>query len=192
MYLSPIIYNKLVRPKFAVEKYIKRVIFGKFMFNESRVLDFGCGTGSSCSMFSPHNYLGVDIDKKRIDFAKKLHHDYEFKVFDGNIIPAEDGEFDFICIFATIHHMQDEVFKSYIKELKRVLSPLGRIVVIEPVLSNKNKFNNWFMKSFDEGKYIRNESEYLSLFENNFLVAVEMRFRKFIFYNELFFSAKKK
>lgn len=192
MYLNPIIYDKLVRPKFAIEKYIKKVVFSKFRFNGARVLDFGCGTGASCFMFPPQNYLGIDIDKKRTDFAKKLHPGYEFKVFDGNIIPAENGEFDFICIFATIHHIQDEVFKNHIKEFKRILSPLGRIVVIEPVLSNKNKFNNWFMRNFDEGRYIRNESKYLSFFENDFLVTVEMRFRKFIFYNELFFSAKKK
>lgn len=192
MYLSPIIFNKLVRPKFSVEKYIKRVICSKFKFNESKVLDFGCGTGSSCLIFSPNNYLGIDIDKKRINFAKKLHCDYEFKVFDGNIIPAEDGIFDFICIFATIHHIPDRVFKRYIKEFKRVLGPLGRIVVIEPVLSDKNKFNNWFMGKFDEGEHIRNESKYLSFFENDFLVTIERRFRKFIFYNEIFFSAKKK
>ena len=192
MYLNPILYNKLVRPKFAVEKYIKKIIQDKFDFGKHKVLDFGCGTGQICFIFSPDNYFGVDVDKKRIGFAKRLFPKYTFKVLNKNIVPTENSSFDFICIFATIHHIPKLIFKQYIKEFKRVLKPSGRIVVIEPVISDKNKFSNWFMKTFDDGKYIRDEKSYLSFFENDFRVTVHKRFKKFLFYNELFFSAKKK
>lgn len=69
MYLNPILYQKLVRPKFAVKKYIQKIVEEKFNFLGCKILDFGCGTGSNCFMFPPDGYLGVDIDKKRIEFA---------------------------------------------------------------------------------------------------------------------------
>ncbi|MEK7627778.1 MAG: class I SAM-dependent methyltransferase [Patescibacteria group bacterium] len=191
MYLSPTLYNKLIRPKFLVKKYIKKIIQNQFDFTGSNVLDFGCGTGSACFIFSPKNYLGIDIDKKRIDFAKKSFPSYKFEVLNDNIIPAEDGIFDFICIFATIHHISDTVFKKYINEFKRVMKPSGAIIVIEPVISGKNKLNNWFMRIFDNGKYIRDESHYRSFFEDDFSVTIGMKFKKLFFYNELFFWAKR-
>ena len=192
MHLNPTIYQKVIRPKFAIKKYIQKIIQADFNFDNSQILDFGCGTGSNAFIFKPQNYLGVDVDEKRLDFARKLFPKYKFQSIQNGILPAADKTFDYICILATIHHIPDHVFQAYIKEFTRVLKDTGSIVIIEPVLSDKHKFNSWFMKTFDDGNYIRFEKDYLKLFDTNFRVNVHKRFRKFFFYNELFFSAKKR
>ncbi|MBU4310929.1 class I SAM-dependent methyltransferase, partial [bacterium] len=72
MRLSPFIYHKIVRPKFAIKKYILNVIKEEFDFENKKVLDFGCGTGSNSFIFDSSHYLGVDINKERIAYAQKL------------------------------------------------------------------------------------------------------------------------
>ena len=49
------------------------------------------------------------------------------------------------------------------------------------------------MKRFDKGQYIRNEQDYLEIFQKNrFETDVLSRFRKLFLYHELFFTAKPK
>jgi len=192
MYLNPPLYQKLIRPRFAIDKYIKRPVKKKFNLDNSRVLDFGCGTGSNSFIFNSKDYLGVDVDEKKVDFAIKSYPKYSFKVITDNLLPANNNSFDYICIFATIHHIPDSIFQGCIEEFKRVLDHNGKIVMIEPVFSEDHKFKNWFMRTLDHGRHIRSEKGYMGLFEKDFTVTVHKRFRKFFFYNELFFSASKR
>ncbi len=143
-------------------------------------------------IFEAKNYLGVDVDKRRIESAKKNYKDYNFKVIKDSIIPSKTNSFDYICIFATLHHIPDNIIIKSVKEFKRVLKPTGKIVVIEPVLSEKYKFNNWFMNTFDDGGHIRSEIDYKKFFSKEFNIKVHKKFRKFLLYNEIFFSAKRK
>ncbi len=190
MYLNPLIYDRFVRPKFTVELYIKKIVERKFDFEGKNVLDFGCGSGSNSFLFSPNNYLGLDVDKNRVDFAIKKFADYKFQVIKNSNLPSPDNFFDFICIFATIHHIPSSDFQKYIEEFKRILKPNEQIIIIEPYINEKNKFSNWFMTTFDDGKYIRSEEEYLDFFKKDIAITVHKKFRKFFFYNEIFFSAK--
>ncbi len=191
MRLPPYIYDRMIRPRFAVKKYIKNIIEDKFNFQHKSVLDFGCGTGSNSFMFDSDGYLGVDIDENAIEYAKRLFSTYSFQTMRNNLIPAQDESFDFVVILATIHHISDEAFELYTKEFSRVLREKGRIVVIEPCLFSSTRFRNWFMKSVDEGKYIRPQEQYLRLFEDTFDITIHKRFKKPFFYNEIFFSARR-
>ncbi|MBU1148686.1 class I SAM-dependent methyltransferase, partial [Patescibacteria group bacterium] len=163
----------------------------EFDFSQAKVLDFGCGTGSNSWIFPVENYLGADVDRERIKFAKKIYPSYQFAVINNNTIPANDKSFDFICIFATIHHIPDSSFKEYLKQFKRILKDQGKVIVIEPVLLEKHKLVNLVMNNFDAGKFIRSEQEYLNIFNLDFSVTIHNKFRKFLLYNEIFFSAEK-
>ncbi|MFC1810394.1 class I SAM-dependent methyltransferase [Patescibacteria group bacterium] len=192
MSLNPKIYNKLIRPKFAIKLYIERTINKLFNLKDDLVLDFGCGTGSNCYMFKPENYFGVDVDEGRIKYAKKLFPKHTFEILEGNKIAFENQTFDKVCIFATIHHICDNDFKKYLPEIHRILKPNGKIIAIEPCLFKGNRFRNWFMNFIDDGKHIRSETSYQELFDKKlFKVKVHKKFRKFFIYNELFFSAEK-
>ncbi len=194
MHLNPYLYQKIIRPKFAIKKYIEKTVKKEFNFDNSKVLDFGCGTGSNSFIFDNKNYIGVDTDRKRIEFAKKIFPNYKFEVIGNNEgkLDVKTNSMDYIFISATIHHISDAIFHKYVKDFKRILKKDGRIIAIEPVLHRKHKFKNIFMDYFDDGKYIRTEEEYKKLFENLFTITIHKKFSKFIFYNEIFFSATKK
>jgi len=155
------------------------------------VLDFGCGTGANCSMSRAEHYFGIDLDAKRIQFAKRLFPSHTFKVFDGNQIPLPNQRVDVILIVAVLHHIPNELINKYLGEFQRVLKPGGNLMVLEPYFCLNHKISNWFMNRYDDGNYIRNEDDYLRLFtDQGFDCRVLKKFRKCFLYNEIMFTAK--
>lgn len=144
-------------------------------------------------MFHPSNYVGIDPDAKRINYAKRLYPDHTFQVLESKTLPFENESVDYILIIAVLHHVSSDEISSYMKEFQRILKPNGTIIVMEPCLFKKNTLCNSFMKWYDNGEYIRNEEEYIRLFrDHNYDCKVIKRFRKCFLYHELFFSVKPK
>ena len=189
MELSPGIYRRLVRPRILTKIYIENILNERFDLQDKKVLDFGCGVGAISNMFLPQNYLGIDSDIRRVDYARKLNQGYNFKVISGNKLPVQDNSVESIIIIAVLHHIPSDTLIDYLQEFKRVLKFKGNVLVIEPCLFENSSVNNWFMECFDNGKYIRTENDYLTLFEDHgFKTSLCSRYKK-IFYNEIFFSA---
>lgn len=190
MELSPRLYHWVVRPKLFTKLYINNVLKTNFDFSTRNVLDFGCGIGTSCSIFNPNYYLGVDLDSKRIDYAKQLYPTYQFNVFDGKELPLKHRSLDFIVIVAVLHHISNEDIRNYLNQFRQALKSYGQILVIEPCLSENSRLRNSLMNFFDNGTYIRDEKDYINLFEDNhYKTSVLKQFKRF-FYNEVFFSAQ--
>lgn len=78
MELTPRLYHYFVRPRWFSNRFYNMLFQNSFNFKEKYILDFGCGIGSAAGLFDPKYYIGVDTDKKRIDYAKKLYPDYSF------------------------------------------------------------------------------------------------------------------
>src|SRR6056297_1126882 len=105
MELPPKIYKHLIRPDWYNKKFVANVL-KDFKFGDKKVLDFGCGTGSNCFLCNPDNYLGVDPDKKRIEYAINNNPEYHFEVLNEKINTSANF-FDIILIIAVLHHIQD-------------------------------------------------------------------------------------
>lgn len=191
MRVSPIIYNTFVHPKIFTKVYGKK-LSAYVDIRDKKVLDFGCGTGNNCILFDSSKYLGIDIDSDRIKYARKLNSEYNFKVVDSNLKEIKDSSYDRILISAVLHHISDSDINDYIDDFKRILKPDGQIMIYEPYYSADFKIGNWVMKTFDEGEYIRNEQQYLKLFEKDFNSKVHTRFKMINFYKGIFFTLKLK
>lgn len=191
MELSPKMYHWFVRPKWFTNKYngTLKSLWGDFNFENKRVLDFGCGIGSSSCIFNPKDYIGIDCDDRRISYARRLYPSYKFELLKENKMSFLDESIDYILIMAVLHHISSSELSKYLKEFKRLLRADGKIIVMEPCFFERFHFSNWYMKSFDKGKYIRRKDEYFKIFhENNFKTNNVKRFKKW-FYNEIFFTA---
>ncbi len=195
MELSPRLYHWFVRPKWFTKLYMNtklKTLFRDYDFNDKFVLDFGCGIGSNCSLFNPESYIGVDYDKKRIEYANYLYGKYNFNVLNSPKLSFLDNSIDYIFIMAVLHHISSNNLDLYLKEFNRVLKPNGEILIIEPCYFSKAYLSNNYMRTFDKGKYIRTEDQYLKLFNNcGFETKVLEKFTK-CFYNEIFFTASNK
>lgn len=194
MELSPKMYHWFVRPKWFTSRYNNTLksLLKDFDFYNKKVLDFGCGVGSSSSIFNPRNYIGVDCDAKRISYARRLYTDYRFEIAIDNNLFFSDKSIDFILIMAVLHHISPQETSTYIKEFSRVIKPNGKILVIEPCNFKKTPITNWYMNCFDKGKYISNEEDYQNMFNNHSYETQTLKRFKKCLYNELFFIATPK
>ncbi|MEQ8189708.1 MAG: methyltransferase domain-containing protein [Candidatus Eremiobacterota bacterium] len=123
--------------------------------NGKRLLDAGCGKGRYCKLikeFYPDaDVTGLDISEEMLSHLPS----YIRKVKNGILdMPFSDGEFDaVICIEALEHVIQ---IKEGVEELSRVLSPGGKLIIID---KNKDKLANFnipdWEKWFDREELIK-------------------------------------
>jgi len=101
-----------------LQKSLKYCLLGyikKKEFTNKRILDFGCGSGSSSmilsKMFPDTQIVGIDLEKKLLQIARTRAKHYNFKNVsflaspDPNSLPKKIGKFDYILLSAVFEHM---------------------------------------------------------------------------------------
>jgi ubiquinone/menaquinone biosynthesis C-methylase UbiE len=101
------------------------------------VLDIGCGQGNLVKAMIDAGYKAFGIDKDTLieeAINKPGSRDLRKSLFTGKAekIPFEDGTFDFLVLFASFHHIPQDKMKKAFTECKRVLTPKGRLLIVEP------------------------------------------------------------
>lgn len=102
---------------------------------DMRVLDFGCAEGQALAHLPAerrtYSYVGVDASRSLLERAARVHPEGEYRLMPADgIIPAKDGEFDYVVVLGVLHHVPNVA--HYLKELFRVLGPGGRLILREP------------------------------------------------------------
>lgn len=134
-----------------------------------KVLDIGCGTGEFSGFFNPDNYIGVDIEKKYIEYAQK-NYKGKFLVVDANRLPFNDGLFQKVVIIGVIHHLDDKTSGRVLDEARRVLAPNGTLLLMEDVSRPNNSFLTNLLHRLDNGKFIRTKESYEKVLGERFRV----------------------
>ncbi len=136
---------------------------------DERVLDIGCGTGEFSVFFNPDNYIGVDIEKKYIDYALK-NYKGKFMVVDANRLPFNDGSFQKVVIVGVLHHLDDATSGRVLDEARRVLAPGGTFLLMEDVNRPENGFLTNLLHGLDNGKFIRTKAGYGKVLGSRFRI----------------------
>lgn len=96
------------------------------------ILEIGCGQGEGariiCDLFSPQEYVGIDLDPKMVERAKKKKHGLESALFlqgDAAQLPFVDSTFDLAIDFGIIHHIPN--WRKALAELHRTLNANGEL-----------------------------------------------------------------
>lgn len=98
------------------------------------ILDVGCGTGLHLDLYRKYQCAmhGIDpspsmlgIAQERLGDAAKLH------LGDASDMPYEDGSFDLVMAMLALHEMNQATRSSVMHEMKRVLKPGGRMLLID-------------------------------------------------------------
>lgn len=148
--------------------------FGKYVNNNSKILDYGCGHGQSLNEFNKQgftNLYGIDFSEQMIARGKKEYPHLNLIKNDGKRIPFDDNYFDAVVMFAvlTCIALPDEQL-HLINEIKRVLND-GGILYISDLLINtdqrnivrynkfKNKYNSYGVFELPEGALLKHHSE---------------------------------
>jgi SAM-dependent methyltransferase len=91
-----------------------------------RVLDLGCGSGSSVDLFRARDpgvhWIGLDVPSSR-EAHLRLRTDARFETFDGTAIPFGPGRFDLVYCKQVLEHVGNP--EPLLAEVRRVLAPNG-------------------------------------------------------------------
>lgn len=126
------IYNENVRPKTDYPNLLAIYLVNRFgILPGARILDNGCGRGDflqgfiNCGM----ECYGTDLEEGTIIFSGGGHISGGVDL-EKNVLPYEDNYFDVVFSKSVIEHIHSP--SNYLNEMKRVLKPGGRIIIMVP------------------------------------------------------------
>lgn len=111
--------------------------FGRFKitsFSDRKILDVGCGGGGLLRELvkygaRPENLYGIDLLEERIEEAKYLSPNIDFRCGDASSLPYNDGFFDIVTQFTLFTSILDITMKKRIAlEMLRLLKSDGIII----------------------------------------------------------------
>lgn len=167
-----IILRKVVELNFRKEKAAIREFLLPLKEGDA-VLDIGCGTGEFAPLLPIAQYTGIDIDPKNIAYAK-AHYPHQFEVADGTRLPFQDKSFSVALIVGVLHHLSDADCGKVLREMKRVLKPLGRVLIMED--THSAQFLVRWLQSVDQGAHIRDFREWQTLISRHFSITASGTF----------------
>ena len=100
-----------------------------------RLLDVGCGTGAASRKAAAlaRSVVGVDLSSEMLREAGELARAIDNVTFmqaDAEALPFADGSFTAVLCTNSFHHYPNPA--NTLREMSRVLSPAGRLVVGDP------------------------------------------------------------
>jgi ubiquinone/menaquinone biosynthesis C-methylase UbiE len=107
-----------------------------------RVLEIGCGLGTDGARFARAGagYTGVDLTEAAVSLARRRFEleglSGEFRVADAEALDFADESFDIVYSHGVLHHTPDAA--AAVREVRRVLAPKGRAVVM---LYHRDSYN---------------------------------------------------
>jgi ubiquinone/menaquinone biosynthesis C-methylase UbiE len=144
-----------------------RDAFSRYIMTTGKdILDIGCSTAACAGQIidmKQNRYVGVDIDTRYIELAKKFHPYGHFLQQDARKLPFGSGSFDIVMFIGVWHHMDDALVLACMAEVRRVLRPTGVVLVSEPVFRPDWPISAFLLKN-DRGRFIRTRDGYRDLF----------------------------
>lgn len=115
------------------------------------VLDVGCGGGKTvgklCGFVGNGKVFGVDYSELCIKKAEKLNHKNvlcgkaDIRQASVSDLPFEDCKFDFVTAVETYYFWPDKL--NDLKEIKRVLKPGGKLLLVFEMLKDEADPEKW-------------------------------------------------
>jgi len=130
---SKIFFNRVADTNYGNSEKLDRYILKNIVVDdETTVLDLGCGDGRFLQKIrglNSNNILyGLDISEKMLEIGRSKNIERcDFSLGDSTYLPYSDGRIDLIVCLNSFHHYSTPSLT--IKEIKRVLSSGGRVVI---------------------------------------------------------------
>ena len=156
--------NSLLSP------FLEKIRLGKISKHivGNRILDFGCGYGKLASYIQDKQYVGVDLDQRAIELARKLNKDrtgiYFYSMDD---LENETDKFDTVVMAAVIEHLDNPY--EILQNMKSHLREGGRIIITTPTpMANKilrfgSKLRLFSRDAVNEHKSLLTKKDFISI-----------------------------
>lgn len=105
--------------------------YASMVKKQTKVLDIGCASGWFISEIAKAypipGYVGIDVYKDAILYAKELYPAISFRVVDAHKLPFKSNAFDVVICMNVLEHVVNP--NKIMEEIKRVLKPGGIILI---------------------------------------------------------------
>jgi SAM-dependent methyltransferase len=139
-----------------------------FPVKAGTILDFGCSSGNETHLFLDFDYYGVDLNPVSIKAAQEKYKAQPHVQFTAlNIITDgfKKDFFDHVLFAGTAHHLTDEELRQIIDILLSNLKTGGKLHFFDPIRKKGvDTMMTRFIIDADQGKHVREEEEYRSIF----------------------------
>ena len=121
------------------EGWLRRRLLSQVQGQPSKILDLGCGTGSSTLLlkqtFPQATVVGLDLSPYMLvmgDYkARQTERDIVWCHGRAEAVPWEDGSFDLVTASFLFHEMPPIPTQAVLKEALRVLKPGGQVLILD-------------------------------------------------------------
>ena len=98
----------------------------------SRILDVGCGVSAQADYFGDYFYVGADLNDSRVRFGASQHPRAAYAIQNIVEMGFAKAVFQAVICLEVIEHLPGEARRALMRELLRVLSPGGVLVLSTP------------------------------------------------------------
>ncbi len=135
------------------------------MKSGQRILDVGCGTAELLKYLPDVQYVGMDSDRRYLDFAGR-YYGTKSKFICADLLnfswPVE-GKFDWVVASGVLHHLSDQEMLHVLENVRKVLKPHASFVTIDGCYEQRQPLFAKLLLSMDRGKYVRKLEAYTAL-----------------------------
>ena len=114
-----------------------------------QVLDVGCGTGIQLASYQQAGcrVTGIDASPAMLEVARRrLGPEASLAVADAARMPHPDHTFDLVLAATVLHEMAPRMRTAALGEMKRVLRPDGRILLIDFEAGRARPVRGWLTR----------------------------------------------
>ncbi|MFC2144535.1 class I SAM-dependent methyltransferase [Acidobacteriota bacterium] len=141
-------YDAVVEPfNASLRRYVAKVAGPQ---EGMKVLEVGCGTGTNLELFAEAGceVSGLDLSPSMMELAKKKLGDRaDLRLGDAAAMPFDDGSFDLVLSFLTLHEMPPAVRAPVMKEIVRVAGGDGKALFIDYHAGRYRFPKGWFYRA---------------------------------------------
>jgi SAM-dependent methyltransferase len=148
------------------ERKFAPVLRGDDLAGASRVLDVACGPGTNVLHFAHADYVGVDLNERYIEHAKRATG-RDFRVMDVTSAELSGERFDFILVNSFFHHVADDDARRILSHLATLLTEVGHVHILDLVLPPRRSIARGLAR-LDRGKFARPLERWRELFGDSF------------------------
>lgn len=148
-----------------------------------RVLDVGCGPGFVVDYLPNVRYVGVDIDERSVQYARKRYgHRAEFHCVELTKENVGDyGTFDIVMLNGVLHHIDDQGVLVLLEWLSNCMGPGARLMTLDGCYRQRMSSIGRYLLRRDRGRHVRPSHKYARIAEKVFS-HVEIYLRSDLFY----------
>ncbi len=150
-------YNRNARFYDIMESFVEKQLYSKwrkkyFSPLKGKILEVGIGTGKNIDYLNDKaKVTGIDFSEKMLERARQKlirsgRKNITLRQMDVEDLGFKNNSFDYVITSSVFCSVPDPI-KGF-KEIKRVLKPTGRLIMVEHVLS-KNKFISFIENLFN-------------------------------------------